>query len=80
LLKCANREVSTGWFLNKPNKSQMLKNNQKKVSQIYVLLVIKKIAKYKYLAISKNHFTTKQNFEVLSPNLNKIKKIKIKNV
>jgi hypothetical protein len=49
----------------------------KKVKQSYVMQITKKIDDSKYEVISKNYFTTKNDFEILAKNIPTIKKIRI---
>jgi hypothetical protein len=51
---------------------------QKKVSQLYAMQILKKVSKYEYEVISRNYFTIKNKFNVIAKNINDIETIKIK--
>lgn len=76
--KAANRETSYAWFKGNPTTKEMLYHEQqKKVKQIYIGIIDKKISADTYLITSKNYFTTSDIFEVISRNLKDITKIRI---
>ncbi|MDR0752571.1 MAG: U32 family peptidase C-terminal domain-containing protein [Mycoplasmataceae bacterium] len=76
--KAANRETNLAWFNGKPGIDKMLYHEeQRKVIQNFGFTIIKKVNSFSYYVLSRNKFSLSDTFEILSPLLNEIKKIKI---
>jgi len=81
ILKAANREVSTAWFNGKPGPEKMLYHEEQQiVKQNYAFLISSSCTPSTYLVTSKNKFSIKNSFEVLSQNYFLPVKIKIKKI